>query len=228
MAFWWSSMVLPIGASLACCFRGYVTRESASHRARLAASLGRARSALVQQIQQSALGIQGANARATARALDLPEAFQDPLRVIARDGSLPPHTGCILPLDVRGTLVHVAIQRPAAAPQIRRMKALGVIATVVRGFLWMAGDRYGPDKLGDEGIPIRRMLDGGVPVALSTDGVFDAVDGGGGDCALGRRWSATTRKQSAYPRGGSADGGAKWPPLDLERGIDTDRSRSAR
>jgi hypothetical protein len=164
-------MVLPIGASPACCFRGYVTRESASHRARLAASLGRARSALVQQIQQSALGIQGANARATARALDLPEAFQDPLRVIARDGSLPPHTGCILPLDVRGALVHVAIQRPAAAPQIRRMKALGVIATVVPGFLWMAGDRYGLDKLGDEGIPIRRMLDGGVPVALSTDGV---------------------------------------------------------
>jgi len=42
---------------------------------------------------------------------------------------------------------------------------------VVPGFLWMAGDRYGLDKLGDDGIPIRRMLDGGVPVALSTDGV---------------------------------------------------------
>ena len=35
----------------------------------------------------------------------------------------------------------------------------------------MASDRYGLDKLGEEGIPIRRMLDGGVPVALSTDGV---------------------------------------------------------
>ena len=51
------------------------------------------------------------------------------------------------------------------------MKALGVIATVVPGFLWMAGDRYGLDKLGGDGIPIRRMLDSGVPVALSTDGV---------------------------------------------------------
>src|SRR5258708_14713254 len=51
------------------------------------------------------------------------------------------------------------------------MKALGVIATVVPGVLWMASDRYGRDKLGEEGIPIRRMLDGGVPVALSTDGV---------------------------------------------------------
>src|SRR5215468_4840617 len=44
-------------------------------------------------------------------------------------------------------------------------------ATVVPGFLWMAGDRYGLDQLGEEAIPIRRMLDGGVPVALSTDGV---------------------------------------------------------
>jgi predicted amidohydrolase YtcJ len=41
----------------------------------------------------------------------------------------------------------------------------------VPGFLWMAGDRYGLDQLGGEAIPIRRMLDGGVPVALSTDGV---------------------------------------------------------
>jgi predicted amidohydrolase YtcJ len=51
------------------------------------------------------------------------------------------------------------------------MQALGVIATVVPGFLWMASDRYGLDQLGSEAIPIRRMLDGGVPVALSTDGV---------------------------------------------------------
>jgi hypothetical protein len=35
----------------------------------------------------------------------------------------------------------------------------------------MASDRYGLDKLGEDGIPIRRLLDGGVPVALSTDGV---------------------------------------------------------
>ena len=62
-------------------------------------------------------------------------------------------------------------RQPGHDEQIRRMKALGVIATVVPGFLWMAGDRYGLDKLGGEGIPIRRMLDGGVPVALSTDGV---------------------------------------------------------
>jgi predicted amidohydrolase YtcJ len=70
--------------------------------------------------------------------------------------------------DHRWVVIHV---NEASDAQIRRMKALGVIATVVPGFLWMAGDRYGLDQLGGEAIPIRRMLDGGVPVALSTDGV---------------------------------------------------------
>src|SRR5216683_869325 len=70
--------------------------------------------------------------------------------------------------DRRWVVIHV---NQASDAQIRRMQALGVIATVVPGFLWMAGDRYGLDKLGEQGIPIRRMLDGGVPVALSTDGV---------------------------------------------------------
>jgi len=70
--------------------------------------------------------------------------------------------------DRRWVVIHV---NQASDTQIRRMKALGLIATVVPGFLWMASDRYGLDKLGEQGIPIRRMLDGGVPVALSTDGV---------------------------------------------------------
>ncbi|RTL49490.1 MAG: amidohydrolase [Bradyrhizobiaceae bacterium] len=68
----------------------------------------------------------------------------------------------------RWVMIHV---NQVTDEQIARMKALGVIATVVPGFLWMAGDRYGLDKLGSDGIPIRRLLDGGVPVALSTDGV---------------------------------------------------------
>lgn len=70
--------------------------------------------------------------------------------------------------DRRWVVIHV---NQASEDQIKRMRALGVIATVVPGFLWMAGDRYGLDKLGADGIPIRRMLDGGVTVALSTDGV---------------------------------------------------------
>ena len=68
----------------------------------------------------------------------------------------------------RWVIIHV---NQATDEQVRRMKALGVIATVVPGFLWMANDRYGLDKTGSDGIPIRRLLDGGVPVALSTDGV---------------------------------------------------------
>ena len=68
----------------------------------------------------------------------------------------------------RWVIIHV---NQATDEQVRRMKALGVIATVVPGFLWMANDRYGLDRTGSDGIPIRRLLDGGVPVALSTDGV---------------------------------------------------------
>ena len=52
--------------------------------------------------------------------------------------------------DRRWVVIHV---NQASDAQIRRMKALGVIATVVPGFLWMAGDRYGLDKLGSDGIP---------------------------------------------------------------------------
>lgn len=68
----------------------------------------------------------------------------------------------------RWVIIHV---NQVTDDQIKRMKMLGVIATVVPGFLWMAGHRYGLDKLGSNAIPIRRLLDGGVPVALSTDGV---------------------------------------------------------
>jgi predicted amidohydrolase YtcJ len=35
----------------------------------------------------------------------------------------------------------------------------------------MAGHRYSLGTLGEDAIPIRRLVDGGVPVALSTDGV---------------------------------------------------------
>src|SRR2546430_16054382 len=94
--------------------------------------------------------------------------------------------------DRRWVVIHV---NQASDAQIRRMKALGVIATVVPGFLWMAGDRYGLDRLGEEGIPIRRMLDGGAPGALSTDGVpYSMLWTAGG--AIGR-WD-----EDAQPRPG--------------------------
>ena len=70
--------------------------------------------------------------------------------------------------DRRWVVVHVNEATPA---QLRRMKQLGVIATVVPGFLYMAGDRYGLDALGERGVPIRDLLDYGIPVALGTDGM---------------------------------------------------------
>lgn len=70
--------------------------------------------------------------------------------------------------DRRWVAVHVTEATP---DQIRRMKALGLVATVTPGFMYMAQDRFGLQALGARGTPIRALLDAGVPVALSTDGV---------------------------------------------------------
>jgi predicted amidohydrolase YtcJ len=51
------------------------------------------------------------------------------------------------------------------------MKTLGVVVTTVPGFLYLAGDRYGLQRLGERGVPLRALLDAGIPVALGTDGV---------------------------------------------------------
>jgi predicted amidohydrolase YtcJ len=48
--------------------------------------------------------------------------------------------------DRRQVMIHV---NQATDGQIRRMRDLGVIATVVPGFLWMAGDRYADGSAGE-------------------------------------------------------------------------------
>ena len=68
----------------------------------------------------------------------------------------------------RWVIIHVI---SATDDQIRRIKALGLIATVTPGFMFMASDRFKLDELREDGIPIRRLLDASVPVALSTDNV---------------------------------------------------------
>ncbi|MBL8386080.1 MAG: amidohydrolase family protein [Burkholderiales bacterium] len=70
--------------------------------------------------------------------------------------------------DRRWVAVHVTEATPA---QIARIKALGLVATVTPGFMYMARDRFNLQALGARGTPIRALLDAGVPVALSTDGV---------------------------------------------------------
>ena len=70
--------------------------------------------------------------------------------------------------DRRWILIHV---NSATRDQLKRMKALGVVVTTVPGFLYLAGDRYGLDQLGERGVPLRALLDADIPVALGTDGV---------------------------------------------------------
>ena len=68
----------------------------------------------------------------------------------------------------RWVAVHVTEATPE---QIRRIKALGLVATVTPNFMYMARDRFNLQALGARGTPLRELLDAGVPVALSTDGV---------------------------------------------------------
>lgn len=70
--------------------------------------------------------------------------------------------------DRRWVAVHVTEATP---DQIARIKALGLVATVTPNFMYMARDRFNLQALGGRGTPIRQLLDAGVPVALSTDGV---------------------------------------------------------
>jgi predicted amidohydrolase YtcJ len=70
--------------------------------------------------------------------------------------------------DRRWVIIHVT---QATADQIRRIKELGLVATVTPGFMYMASDRFGLDKLGQQGTPIRELIDAGIPTALSTDNV---------------------------------------------------------
>ena len=75
----------------------------------------------------------------------------------------------VVPLrELRWVAVHVT---QASAHQLERMHRLGLIATVTPGFMQHAADRFGLLALGAAGTPIRALLDAGVPVALSTDGV---------------------------------------------------------
>ena len=70
--------------------------------------------------------------------------------------------------DRRWVAVHVTEATP---DQIRRIRTLGLVATVTPNFMYMARDRFNLQALGARGTPIRQLLDAGVPVALSTDGV---------------------------------------------------------
>lgn len=70
--------------------------------------------------------------------------------------------------DRRWVMIHII---EASPEQIARMKRLGVVATVTPNFMYMASDRFNLQKIGDHAMPIREMLDAGVPVALSSDNV---------------------------------------------------------
>ena len=70
--------------------------------------------------------------------------------------------------DRRWVMVHVI---EATDDQIERMKRLGVLATVTPNFMYMASDRFNLHEIGERAIPIRRLLDAGVPVSLSSDNV---------------------------------------------------------
>lgn len=70
--------------------------------------------------------------------------------------------------DLRWVIMHVVHATPE---QMQRIKALGVIVTISPNYMYLFSDRFGIDRMGDEGVPIRAFLDAGITVALETDGV---------------------------------------------------------
>lgn len=70
--------------------------------------------------------------------------------------------------DKRWVIIHVI---EASPDQLRRIKELGLFATVTPNFMYMADDRFGLNKLRDRGVPIRELMDAGIPMALSSDNV---------------------------------------------------------
>ena len=73
----------------------------------------------------------------------------------------------------------------ASDDQLRRIKALGAIVTITPNFMYHATTRLDLAELGAEGTPIRRVLDAGIPVALSSDNVPVSM--------FWAMWSALTR-----------------------------------
>jgi hypothetical protein len=100
--------------------------------------------------------------------------------------------------DRRWVMIHVV---EATADQIRRMKELGVIATVTPNFMYMASDRFNLQEVGERAMPIRALLDAGVPVALSSDNVPYSM--------LWTMWEALVRWD--------ADSGRRLGPSNLTR-----------
>ena len=84
--------------------------------------------------------------------------------------------------DRRWVIMHLT---RASDDQLRRIKALGAIVTVTPNFMYHATTRLGLAELGAEGTPIRRLLDAGIPVALSSDNVPVSM--------FWAMWSALTR-----------------------------------
>ncbi len=84
--------------------------------------------------------------------------------------------------DRRWVMMHLT---RASDDQIRRIKALGVIVTMTPNFMYHATTRLGLAELGAEGTPIRRVIDAGIPVALSSDNVPVSM--------FWAMWSALTR-----------------------------------
>ena len=84
--------------------------------------------------------------------------------------------------DRRWVIMHLT---RATDDQLRRIRSLGAIVTITPNFMYHATTRLGLAELGAEGTPIRRVLDAGIPVALSSDNVPVSM--------FWAMWSALTR-----------------------------------
>jgi predicted amidohydrolase YtcJ len=74
--------------------------------------------------------------------------------------------------DRRWVLMHVMTVTPG---QLKRIKELGLIVEVLPTLMYMASDREGLDKLREKAIPIRELIDAGIPVVMGSDGTPNSM-----------------------------------------------------
>ncbi len=68
--------------------------------------------------------------------------------------------------ELRCVAVHLS---QGTDEQLRRIKALGMAATMAPVILYEHTETFGIEHLGDRALPARQILDAGIPVTLSTD-----------------------------------------------------------
>lgn len=141
----------------------------------------------------------GLGLRLNTFVVDAPPLFsvERSLRILEAIHARTPITG------KRLVAMHVG---RASDAELRRLAALDPIVTMIPAFLYQHAAAFALDELEDEAMPIRRVLDAGLPIALASDNVPPSM--------LFTAWEALARVDRVRGRG---VGASRLDRLDVLR-----------